>query len=188
MKQTLFLFLICGVVLLNSCSKSIQHSNIEQLISFDKNITKEKLPLKATLIISEDFKAKMPLFDEGDREIWTWFLISGLKPIFKDAVLVDDLTGRKISEDALIIKPELWTFFWSRKHCALGFKFRFIDKYGNQQLSIIAEGRSTTATIDVPFIGEINYDRVVAQAMDDMMIKFQSIIIERKKEILSMVK
>jgi hypothetical protein len=200
MKRALFsLLLVAGVIFfLTGCVTTaiIHHSNVAPLVSFNKPGKQpymEKIPIKIGLRLSNEFKTRMPLAQQ-DPEIWIWFLMEGLKPVFEDVVIVEQaLEPQMRSSFDLVLKPELWHWWFLSDHAALGLKIRFINKYGSEQFSMIAEGRSMKNIIGHWENPKQEYarkeaesrERALAQAMDQMMMKLQYMIIQKKEEILS---
>ena len=199
MKKVLFYLLLTGgVFFLNGCATpGVNHSNIAPLVSFNKpsiHPYMEKIPIRVGLYLTKEFKEKMPLTDK-DPEIWSWFFMEGLKPLFNDVVIIEGTLGpEKLLGFDLALKPELWHWWFLNDHAALGFKIIFFNKYGSEQFSLIAEGRSMKNLIDHwedirQGLGmaqaQATRERALAQAMDEMMRKFQYVVMQRKEEILS---
>jgi len=196
MRKILPLSLLIIGTLFNGCSsvKETHYSDIEHLVLFNKRddsfgeIKKEKIPVTIGLRLLKELPREKENKKEG---IWGWVFMDGLKPIFKEVVIINELgTTEKPSEVDLIVKPEQWTmgFCSTEKGCVYGFKFHFINKYGVEEFSLTAEGRSVRGA-DVYskyFMGEVitDYDRAKAEAIDDLMRKFQYMVLQRKEEIL----
>jgi hypothetical protein len=190
MKNKLFIVILFLEVLMTaSCVKQTHYTDLDRLVTFNKpydsfgKIKKEKLPVSLGLKLPKSILNS----SQDTRELWTWVFLEGAKPIFKDVVIIDKL-GEIDSPSSvdLAMKPELWSVpHCLKKGCVYSFKFRFYDKYGNKKVSIISEGRTRTGEVEMPLVGWANYDDAKAQALDEMMRRFQYMVLQRKEEILS---
>jgi len=191
--KKLILSLCLFTVFINGCSKPIHHTNIDPLVSFNKK-EQEKISIKVGLYLIKEDLEKMP-FAEKDADLWHWYFMEGLKTVFENVVIIDDIEKiKKPLEFGVIVKPELSNFGWfgsyyfgQYKNCILGLKFRFLNKYGVEQFSFIIEEKSTTAPgFSAPSIGRGDQENpFLAQAMDEVMKKFQTTVKQRKEEIIA---
>jgi hypothetical protein len=177
--KLIILFSSILIILASSCT--ILHLRIDRSVSFNKYSvdTNSRIKLNIGIYLSEDFIQKMPLYNK-DNELWTWYFTEGLKPIFEKVYIIKDLQELKNNPDInLIIKPELWSWLFFPRHCVLGFKFCFIDKYGIEQFAIKLEERNTFQKSNT---------NNLAQAMNKLMERLQENIVERKNEIINVNK
>lgn len=192
MKKAILILCVLFIFFVSACTVLIHHVNIDSYVTFNKR-NQEKIPIKVGLYLIKKDLTKMPYAKE-DKDLWSWYFVEGLKTVFTEVVIIEELGEKKLSSDiALIIKPELSTFgmFQRSQHDAtqdyiLGFKFCFLNKYGVEQFSFIVEEKSTTATGHIPFIGRGDYyNPILAQAMDEVMKKFQNIVYQRREKIVT---
>jgi hypothetical protein len=166
-----------SLLLLSNCA--VLHSRIDKKVVFNKTGDKyiqNKIDVNTCIYLSDEVIAKMPLYD-SDNELWTWFFLEGLKPVFEQVIIIKNLQELNNRPDVkLIIKPELWSWISYSDNCVLGFKICFLDRSGSERFSFKLEKGNILVK-----------DRIssLAQSMDGLMKELQSAIIQKKNELIN---
>jgi hypothetical protein len=172
--------LILGFLFI-SCAPKDQFSvaKLEHMISFHNLGTRDKVQIEGAIYLPDEFIQKMLGLSGGDPNLWPWFFKRGIGPVFEKAEVINNLEEMKSRPNVkIIVKPELWGFYFQRYYtswtCWLDFRYKLLDRNGNVITSIAAEGKSF----------ESDKFRALSSVMNDVVKKFQKDFLLKKEEVL----
>jgi len=176
-KNKILFFLLLGVTFFYGCAKTVSIATLDKEVSYNK-FENQKLLSKAAIYLPDDFMKKMPDSFGNNPEIWPWFFKKSIEPIFEKVIVIKNLDEvRSLPDVAVIIKPELWGFYWEFNpsdqgyQCWLDFKFRLSDKNGNVLTTVTAEGKGINSDITSALVWCVN----------EVIEKFQKSVISSEK-------
>ncbi|KAF0145387.1 MAG: hypothetical protein FD156_957 [Nitrospirae bacterium] len=179
-KKIVVLFLI---LFLFACSakRGINTSHVDASLTARKPKAEERLPTVGAIYLSDEFINKMPALLGDDKTLWPWFFKRAIEPVFNNVVIIngsDDIKNHP--EVKLIVKPELWGFFFQSYYgtwtCWLDFKFRFMNRDGNEITGLFAEGKGIDG----------NIYRALGSSMSQVIEKLQkNVLYTKRNDIIS---